>query len=377
LRKIVFINQSTGYLTIDVINEFAKEFDGVALITGSIRIQNTKLNPKVKVSTIIKYNRGNNFKKAISWLLGTAQIFYLLKQRYGDYEKFFFTIPPTAYLLASFFTTSYSIAIYDLYPEALKVNGLSENNIICKWWSAKNRQLFSKAHRVYTISESLKSQVLAYSTKASVRVISNWSAFSGLRPIKKEQNRFVDKASPLRKFIVQYSGNIGMTHNLEILVEIADILKIYRDLEFVIISRGKKSIAIKDLIKKKGLTNCSLLPFRKDEDLYESLCSADLAIVTLDNKTQDISVPSKIYNIIAAGVPIMAIAPMSSGISQIIYQYQIGKTFGNENIHEMCEFVIELKNNPAIIKKLSMNSIKASHNFTNENAAKYLYLYSN
>ena len=374
-RKIVFINQATGYLTIDIINEFVKEYKKVALVTGSIRIQNTQLNSAVIISPIVKYDRGNNFRKAASWLIGTVQIFFMLQFRYRDYDKFFFTIPPTAYLLGSYFRSSFSIVIYDLYPEALRANGLKENGFLYKWWSNKNKRVFSRAHKIFTLSENMKSRILDYSKKADVRVISNWSAFSNLLPVKKYQNGILKREGLEGKFIIQYSGNIGVTHNVETLVEAAEALSHIRDLEFQIIGRGEKSKNIREIIEKKGLTNCDLLPFRKDEELYESLCAADLAVITLDNKTSDISVPSKLYNVLAAGLPVMVIAPLTSAISEIILKHQAGKAFEKEDINGMCKFIEELKNNQALKDKLSANALSASKKFTSANAAMYLDYY--
>lgn len=376
-RKIVFINQATGYLTIDVINEFAKEFDVVALITGSIRIQETSLNHKVEISRIIRYDRGNTFMKAFSWIIGTIQIFFLLKFRYRNFERFFYTIPPTGYLLALSIKTTFSILVFDLYPEALKVNGFSEKGVLYRWWSERNRMILPKAHIVYTLSENMKSQVLAYSSDIDVHVIPNWTAFSGLIPIEKEENRIIKSEGLDGKFIVQYSGNIGVTHNVETLIKVAEMLREDTGIEFLIIGRGKRSHAIGDLIIRLGLTNCRLLPFRKDEELFESLCAADLAVIILDDKIPDISVPSKTYNILAAGVPVMAIASSDSEISKIISSHQIGKSFEKENVKGMCEFVKELKNNEPLWKRMHANSFKASENYTNANAAKYLELYHN
>ena len=102
--KIVFISQASGYLTIDIINRFVSDFDKVILITGSVRIQDTPLDPHIRVEMIMRYDRGNNFRKGFSWIIGSLQIFFLLKFRYNKYDKFFFTVPPTAYLMAFWFS---------------------------------------------------------------------------------------------------------------------------------------------------------------------------------------------------------------------------------------------------------------------------------
>ena len=375
-RKIVFINQATGYLTIDIVNTFAGEFDKVALIAGSIRVQDTQLNSKVSVSRIISYNRGSNIRKATSWLIGTLQIYLLLKFRYKDYEKFFFSIPPTAYLLALLFKSSYSIALYDLYPEALLIHRFSKKGVVFKWWSYKNRMIFQKAQKIYTLSEYMKARVLEYNGNSKVKVISNWSAFSLQKRIEKEQNDIISREGLRHRFIVQYSGNIGVSHNVEVLIDVAESLKDMDDLVFLIIGRGDRSSKMGELIHNKGLKNCRLLPFRKDEELYESLCAADLAVITLNDRTPDISVPSKTYNIMAAGTPMMAIASLKSEIAGIILRHQTGKVFEKNNIKGMCEFILELKNRPGYWNTLSANSLRASQEYTRENAARYLEFYN-
>jgi len=373
--KIVFVNQATGYLTIDIINEFAGEFDEVALITGSIRVQNTPLDPKVKISYISRYNRGNNFYKSVSWLTGTLQIFFLLRFRYRDFEKFFFTIPPTAYLMAPFFRTAFSILVYDLYPDALLALGFTRKSILYRWWAEKNRVVFSKAHRVFTLVENMKSRILTYSPDANVNVIPNWSGFYDTNPIQKSENDFIKENGLSGKFIVQYSGNIGFTHNVEILIEVAEQLKDYNDIIFVIIGRGEKAKEIRNHIINKELNNCIMLPFKRDEELFDSLCAADLAVVTLNEKTPDISVPSKTYNIMTAGVPLMAIASPESAIGELVSKHKNGRAFNRNDINGMSSFIIELRNNPDLCACFSANSVSAAQNYTKANAKLYLKEY--
>jgi len=376
-RKIVFINQATGYLTIDVINAFANQFEKVALITGSIREQDTTINLKVRISKIVRYDRGNNFKKALSWIVGTLQILYLLKSRFRNYEVFFYTIPPTAYLLSGSIRNNYSIAIFDLYPDALKANGFNEKSLLYRWWVSKNKKIFAEAYRIYTLSDNMKAQVLSYAKDSVVEIIPNWSAFSGFQPVSKRDNSIIRKEGLAGKFVVQYSGNIGVTHNVETLVEVADRLKHHKDIVFQIIGRGDRSNYIGKMIRDRDLQNCKLLPFRKDEDLYESLCASDISVIILDNRTNDISVPSKTYNIMAAGIPIMAIAPASSGVSQIIQDHQVGGTFEKSQIDAMYRFIIDLKDDKLRWQALSFNSLKAAAKFTDKNAESYLETYLN
>ncbi|MCW3804138.1 glycosyltransferase family 4 protein [Plebeiibacterium marinum] len=369
-RKIVFVNQATGYLTIDVVNTFAKDYDEVALICGSVRVQDVELDSKVDISKISIYDRGNNFRKAFSWALGTLQVFFLLLIKYRKHEVFYYTIPPSAYLLASFFRSSFYIMIYDLYPDALKIRGRSEDRLLYKWWAKQNKKVFQKACKVFTLSNQLKEGVKKYYPNANVEVIHNWSAFSGKLPVDREHNSIIRREGLSGKFVVQYSGNIGVTHNVEVIVELAESLSNNGDIEFLIIGRGERKNVIERLIKERDLGNCKVLPFRKDEELYESLCVPYISIVTLDDRVPDISVPSKVYNILASGVPIMAVASLESSIANLVQTHNIGRTFLKDDIVGMKEFILDLRNNPDKLKAISRNSIEASKEYTNQNAVR-------
>ncbi|HOO99373.1 MAG TPA: glycosyltransferase family 4 protein [Bacteroidales bacterium] len=375
--KIVFINQATGYLTIDIINEFIKEYDEVVLITGSIRVQDIHPDRRVKVDYITRYNRGSNIRKLSSWLIGTLQIYYLLSVKYRKYEKFYISIPPSSYLMSNIFSADYAILLFDLYPEALRSFGIRDSNPLFRWWSRRNRKAFSRSKRVFTLSGKMKGELLKFCEPEKVSVIPNWSAFSGLQPIGKEENRLLSLHGLRGKFVVQYSGNIGHTHRVETVVELAEQLKYSSDIVFMIIGRGERVNVISSMIRDKNLDNCLLLPFRPDDELFESLCAADLAVVTLDDRTPDISVPSKIYNILAAGLPVMSIAAENSGISLLLREHEAGVNFDKSDLAGMRAYIEKLKSDTAYRSRLSANSLSASLVYTRANARQYLELYRN
>jgi glycosyltransferase involved in cell wall biosynthesis len=374
-RKIVFINQATGYLTIDIINEFAKEFDEIVLITGSIRIQHISLSEKVKIIRIIRYNRGGTLSKGFSWLIGTFQIIFLLSLRFSDYEKFFFTIPPPAYLFASNLGSRYSIVVFDLFPDAFEVLKIKQLAFLYKWWGKRNKSVFSKAYRIFTLSDRMKNRILEYSKINNIKVISNWTAFTGFKPIERRHNLIIKREGTENKFIVQYSGNIGVTHNIEAIVEVAQLLEDFDDIFFQIIGRGNRSIEIGSIISKRGLRNCKMLPFRSDSELYESLCAADLSIVTLDERTADVSVPSKLYNLMSAGIPVIAITSSNSAISEIISMHKIGRVFEKDDYLGIRDFILQIKNNEGLKAEFVKNSVESSRIYTNANATEYIKSY--
>ena len=374
-REIVFINQATGYLTIDIVNAFASKFDAVALISGSVRIQDIPLNQSVKCKKIIKYNRGNPLKKFISWIIGTFQIFWLLRTRFRDYDIFYFTVPPTAYLLSLILPNRFSILVFDIYPDSLKVFKVKESNFLYTRWQKWNTILFSRAYRIYTLGKAMKKELLKYTDPEKIITINNWSGLTKLNPVSKQDNPFVQTHHLSDKFIVSYSGNIGHTHNVESIVYLAEELIKHEKIVFVIIGRGKRVDVIRQLIKAKGLTNCILLPFLPDDEIQFSLSAADVSIVILDEKVAGYSIPSKTYNLLAVGSAFMCIGSEESELAGFVAEHNIGKSFTQHNITGMIEYLLELSVNSELLNTYKKNSLKISKDFTSKNAELYLKYY--
>jgi glycosyltransferase involved in cell wall biosynthesis len=375
-RKIVFVNQATGYLTIDIINSFAAHFNTISLITGSIRVQDVQLNEKVIISRITKYNRGGKFKKALSWLIGTLQTYFLLVFKYPDHEIFFTTLPPPAYLLIFLLRKrKFAILFYDLYPESLKIVNIHEGSVIYKIWGMLNKKILNRATCVFTLSEGMMNNLQQYVLKNNIVAIPNWSGLSFNLSDIPDPNPFRLENNLHDHFLVEYSGNIGYSHKVEILVELAGILESEKDLVFLIIGRGERFQYINDLIRSYGLTNCLTLPFIADDQIKYSLSAADLSVVMLDDRAPAMSVPSKVYNLLKVGSPIMGIGSPDSELAKLIAENGNGINFMPAELHQMADFILQLKNDPQQLDSLRTKSLAASKKYTPDNSRKYVQYY--
>lgn len=371
-KNVVLINQSTGYLMIDIVNAYAAQYDQVALIAGSIKYSERSLADKVYVDKIIAYDRSSVFRRIFTWLFGTVQILFKLLFKYRRYEVVYVTNPPMSYLLAYFIHRPYSIIIYDIYPEALKNIGITKHHPIFRLWAKWNKHLFAKAQKVITLSEGMGKVLELYVNRSKIKVIYNWSASDKLRPIEKETNPFVKQHGLENKFIVLYSGNIGYTHNVECLVDIAKYLKSDPDILFLIIGEGKKKGMIQDMVSKAHLTSFLFLTWQNKDVLPYSLSAADVAVITLNDDTAQVSVPSKTYNLLAVGAPLMCISPQNSELARLVNKFQNGSCFEKNEVENMADYISKLKANLDIRRKLSINSLQAAKSFTYRNAKEYV-----
>lgn len=373
MKKVVLVNQSSGYLMTDIANAYAEQYDEVVMMAGNIVPNERKLDGKVKVNKIMGYDRTSSIKRLATWVWGTVQIFCKLLCKYKQWKVVYVTNPPLAYLCAGCLKNPFSIIVYDTYPDALANIGIRKGNFLYNWWAKKNRKLFAKAEKVFTLSEGMASQLETYTERNKIKVIPNWSAQDGLKPIVKKENPFVKEHGLEDKFVVMYSGNIGLTHNVEVITELAELLRDNDNIRFIVIGEGKKKESLMEEAKKKELTNCEFMTWQAHDVMPFSLASADLAIVTLNNETGMLSVPSKTYNLLAVGAPLLCVTPYGSEIERLVTKYGNGECFMREELEGMKAFILKMVNDKNLCGRLSKKSTVASEDFDyKRNAREYV-----
>ncbi|MDX1639038.1 MAG: glycosyltransferase family 4 protein [Balneolaceae bacterium] len=376
-RKIVIVNQAVNYLTIGLCNAFTEKMDRVELITGSIHIQGEELDEAVGVTKINKWAERPAWKKLLSYLQASMHIYWLLLTRFRNYEVLFVSLPPMAYLLSLGLPNRCSMLIWDVYPDVFKITGMKESHPVYRIWGWLNKRVFDRAHRLYTIGERMRSLLSTYVDREKIEVTPIWSIFQSNGRVDKKRNPFVKKHGLENKFVVQYSGNIGLTHNVEIMVDLAEMMRHQEDLLFQIIGRGPRVPHLKKLVGEKELPNCQFLPFQSDDMFPYSLSAADLGVVILDETTAKGSVPSKSYNLMSFGIPSLYIASDDSELHDYAERYHHAKCVSHDNLEEAVTFIRELKSNQGMMQKLSQNALKASRNYRRTNADAIVSSYVN
>ncbi len=370
-RKLVIVCQTSGTLIADIANEALGHYDEVTLLTSDCSTLERPLDKKVRIDKIIQYNKSSAFKRLFTWTWATLQCFHKLLWHYRGCEIYYCTNPPTSYFCSLLLKNDYRIAVWDLYPNALKSAGMTEKSFIWRLWSRVNRKVFSRAKSVVTLGDSMKGEVIQYCSDKQVSVVMPWIGSEKLHPVDKKDNPFVQEHRIGDKFVVLYSGNMGYTHCVEVLVEVAQLMKEDKDVLFLIIGHGKKKVVIEQMVSNFALENVMILNYQPIEIFPFSLSSADLGVVTLDEMVGDVSVPSKTFNLFAVGTPVLAIANEKTEMYRLLTKYENGRCIPKHEVEEIVDFIRELKNNPDLRHRYSENSLRAAKDFTYHNAKLY------
>ncbi|MDB4735898.1 glycosyltransferase family 4 protein [Akkermansiaceae bacterium] len=374
-RKIVVVNQAVNYLTIGLCNEFAAKFESVSLVTGSIHVQGEELNRNIGVTFINKWIESHGLKKAWVYLKALLHIWLLLLTKYRKQEVFFVSVPPMGYLLNLIVPNRFSMIIWDVFPDTFKITGMQENHLVYKTWAYLNRLSFKKAYRLFTIGDRMADLISRYVEKDKILIQPIWAIFQDNNKVSKQNNPFIEEHNLQGKFIVQYSGNIGLTHKVELMLSLAEKMKESKSILFQIIGRGPRVTVLKNEVAKKGLSNCQFLPFQPDEMFPYSLGAADLGIVVLDELTAKGSVPSKAYNLMSYGIPSLYIASQDSELNNYCSNYEHAKCFTEKQLVQAVQFIENMSSDKTEYNKLVEKNLKASENFRRSNASKFVKAY--
>jgi glycosyltransferase involved in cell wall biosynthesis len=368
-RNLVLVNQDSGYMTIDLANALAKRYDKVVLMTGYLVNMGTALDERIKVHHIYKYHRKSIRTRAISWIFGTIQAFFSILFKYRKFDLYITSNPPILPLTLRFIRRPYSLMIWDIYPDALVMSGLmGPRNPVIRIWSRMNKLILNRACSIVTLTEGMASGLEKYTERKRITIIPAWASEQKERIYSDGENPFLKKFQLEGKFIIVYSGNLGKEHRVESLVLLAERLKNSEDIQVMIIGRGWKFDLIKNEIQTRELNNCMVLPKQPSDLFLASLSATDIGVVSLSNSLTNVSIPSKTYNILASGKPILCIGEKNSDLAKLLEKTRTGAAFLPDDIEGITEFIMKLKNQKELYLEYSENAQKTSSDFTSKNA---------
>lgn len=278
------------------------------------------------------------------------------------------TDPPMiglAALLASRrFKVPFVMSYRDIFPEAAQLLEDFRSPILNGILHRLNCFLARRADRVIALGETMKRRLIETkgADPARVEVISDWADCTRIVPGPK-RNPFSTAHGLTDSFVVMHSGNIGLSQNLETLVEAAARLRSVPDIQVVFVGEGVKKPLLEDQARALGLQNVRFLPYQPKETLKDSFASADLFIISLKAGLAGAIVPSKLYGILAAGRPYVAAVEETCEVSIITQKAQCGLLAEPGNPDDLAQKILAFYQDRLLAKRFGENARKAALSF--------------
>jgi glycosyltransferase involved in cell wall biosynthesis len=226
--------------------------------------------------------------------------------------------------------------LQDLFPEVGLALGRFRPGPLTSFLRWTTQFGLDRADRVIVLGEDMRRRVLDRGVPpAKIDVVPNWADTAAVRPV--EPSPALRREWSLNgEFVVMYSGNLGLSQNLEHVLEAARRLQ-DEPIAFVFIGEGAAKGGLMATAKDYGLDNMRFLPYQPKERLAESLGAADLHLIPLRCGLAGYMVPSKLYGILAAGRPYLASVDADSEVALVTREHGTGVVVDPDNPHALID----------------------------------------
>ena len=369
---------STGYYLTRIAEGLAGDFDVKVICGQPTYSARGTIAPKHEVHKGVEIFRasGTTLDKNVIPLrlvnmitLGISVLINALRRfRPGDHILVV-TTPPSMPFVAAIGAlskgASYTLLIHDNYPEILVATKKSRpGSLVVKSMSFFNRWLYKHASKIIVVGRDMR-ELLTRKTEGldiPIVCIPNWAELESVEPASKDDNRMLGELGLRDKFVFLYAGNMGHPNDLESIVDAAGALRDREDVHFMFLGVGVKLKWLQERVSTLGLKNVSILDPRPRTEQNDFLNACDVGIVSLVENMIGVSMPSRTYNILAAGKPILAVTEGGSELAQVVVEEDVGWIVKPGSAEDLTNTILTILARPAELRAMGERARAAAVN---------------
>lgn len=254
-------------------------------------------------------------------------------------KNVFFTQPPLfsslwGYLLKKIRRQTNYQVLQDIFPDiAIETGHIKRNSLLARSLTSVSRFALSRADHIGAIGRCMEDKLIQEGlSREKITLIPNWANADMVQSMPHETNPFRIEQGWQDRFVLVFAGNIGIPQYFDDLLEVCQRLYHKRP-EFLtaFIGNGSRIATIRAYKEQHGLNNIVFVPYQSPEKQSEFLSAGDIHFVSLRTGIEGLAVPSKTYNIMAAGRPIIYQGESVGEIARLIDENAVGTTIPVNN----------------------------------------------
>ena len=346
---------STAYILTKVAERLTTDFE-VHVICGPAlydknskdRITSVEMNEELQKVIIHRtagaiFGKNNLVSRSMRFVILSSKLAFNLFRRVSKGDKILIVTNPAPLIIFSAIIKrlrgcSLNILVHDIFPEnAVAAKVISQNSFFYKFFKPMFDKAYSQADLLIVLGRDMKNVMMKklgrnkHNTK--IEIIENWAQPS-IEVLPKDINE--DKIN------IQYAGNLGRVQGL---LEFADCIKqaANPDVTYSFYGHGAVKKQLEQFVHDENLSNVQIYGAYKRDEQNAILSTCDIALVTLAEGMYGLGVPSKSYNIMAAGKPILFIGELDSEIACMVKEHSCGFCFEPTDKDSLVVFLQNLK----------------------------------
>ncbi len=215
----------------------------------------------------------------------------------------------------------------DVYPDlAFALGVIRPAGLAGRAFGALSRWTLREADLVIALGDTMAGRLRDLGG-GNVVAVHNWGDGHAIRPMPADSSSWRRARGWDRRLSVVYSGNMGMAHEFETLLDAAEQLG--SEARFAFVGGGPRRVEVEEGAARRRLSNVEFHAAVQREDLGDLLVAGDLHVVTLRPEMPGLLVPSKLYGILAAGRPVVYVGPAEGEAYEVVSRSGCGTCLAN------------------------------------------------
>jgi len=253
--------------------------------------------------------------------------------------------------------------IRDMYPDMAVGGDIVRPGVWVNRWEKMHRRALKQAARVIVLGDDMRDRILAKGVAPErVIVVRDGTSFPASMPERTDP--VVQELRCGFQFVVLHAGNLGFYGAWSTLLKAAEILR-DENTGLVFIGGGANRAAVG--ASAANSANVRFFPFRPVEQVPHVMMAGDLHIVTVRRGLEGVVVPSKLYSILAAGRPVLAVAAASSDAARIVVESGCGLAADPDDPIAVASAIRELRNNPSRLAEMGRQAQETAKKYATVN----------
>jgi glycosyltransferase involved in cell wall biosynthesis len=367
---------STGYYLTQIAESLASEAD-IRVICGrpnySARTApaiafETRNNVQIRRVTALRLNKNILLFRLLNMLSLSLNIFLreLVSFQKGD-AVLVVTTPPLLPVVTAIACLAkgagYTVLVHDVYPQQLIATGiLNSRSVLARSIDVMNRWVYKHSRSIIAVGRDMRDllEKKVGGLDIPVKFIPNWGETDKITPQQHDENELLRELNFEGKFVILSAGNFGRPNDLETIVAAAELLVEDEKVQFLFIGEGAQSGWLER--RTAGLANVLILPPMSREDQNAFLNACDATISSLVRGMWGAAVPSRVYNYMAAGKPVIAVCERDSELARIVADDDIGAFVAPGDADGLASTIRDLIASPDLCRKMATNARSAALN---------------
>lgn len=256
----------------------------------------------------------------------------------------------------------YVYNIRDLYPDMAVSGSIVKPGLLARVWERLHRWALRRAARVVVLGEDMRNRILAKGVKpAAVVVVRDGTEIAPKNALPPPLDPEVIRAIRGNfRFVLLHAGNLGFYGAWETLLTGAASL-VDDGIGLVFVGDGAQRARLGTAAAT--IPNVRFLPFFPAGKIASVLAAADAHLITVKRGLEGVVVPSKMYGILAAGKPIVAVAPSECDVVSLGESTGFSISSDPNDPIRFAQLVRELSQSPAKLSDMSRAAFAAAPDF--------------